>query len=133
MKVLIRWIITAIALFVATLIVPGISIEGDSAFVVVAVTAAVLGLLNAYLRPLLTFMACGLVVVTLGFALLFINAGTLWLSSWISQSWLGIEFVVDGFWPAFWGGIVVSVVSFFLSIFAYDEDERGHRSRARRA
>lgn len=121
MKLLIRWLITAIALFMATLLVPGISIEGDSAFVAVAITAAILGLLNAFLRPLLAFLACGLVVLTMGFALLVINAGTLWLSSWMSQNWFGIEFVVDGFWPAFWGGIVVSVVSFLLSIFAYDE------------
>lgn len=129
MKVIIRWLITAIALFVATLLVPGISIEGNSGFVAVAITAAILGLLNAYLRPLLAFLACGLVILTLGFGLLIINAGTLWLSSWISQNWFGIQFVVDGFWPAFWGGIVVSVVSFFLSIFAYDEYE-GRRAPA---
>lgn len=127
MKLLIRWLITAIALFVATLVVPGISMDGNSAFLAVGITAAILGLLNAYLRPLLAFLACGLVILTLGFALLFINAGTLWLSSWISQNWFGIEFVVDGFWPAFWGGIVVSVVSFFLSIFAYDEPQDEHQ------
>lgn len=131
MKVIIRWLITAIALFVATLLVPGISIEGNSGFVAVAITAAILGLLNAYLRPLLAFLACGLVILTLGFGLMVINAGTLWLSSWISQNWFGIQFVVNGFWPAFWGGIVVSVVSFLLSIFAYDEDEGGRAMAAR--
>lgn len=130
MKLLIRWLITAIALFVATLIVPGISVDGNSAFIAVGITAAVLGLLNAFLRPILAFLACGLVIVTLGFALLFLNAGMLWLASWISQSWFNIGFVVDGFWPAFWGGIVVSIVSFLLSLFAYDDDE-GKRAIAR--
>lgn len=121
MKLLLRWLITAIALVVAVLVIPGIELTGTNAFVAVAVTAAILGLLNAFLRPILAFMACGLVVVTLGFALLFINALVLWLASWIAQNWFNIGFVIDGFWPAFWGGIVISVVSFFLSMFVYDE------------
>ncbi len=121
-KLILRWIITAISLVVAVLVIPGITLEGDNAFIAVAVTAAILGLMNAFLRPILAFLACGCVVITLGFALLFINAFVLWASSWIAQNWLGIQFVVDGFWPAFWGGIVISVVSFFLSMFLYDEE-----------
>ncbi len=121
MRLILRWLITAIALIVAAFVVPGIRLEGTSAILAVTITAVILGLMNAYLRPLLAFLACGLVVVTLGFALLFINAFTLWLSSWIAQNWFGIGFVVDGFWPAFWGGIVISVVSFFLSLFVYDD------------
>lgn len=123
MKLLIRWIITAIALVVAVMVVPGISIEGNNAFLAVAAAAAVLGLVNAYLRPLLNVLACGFIVLTLGFGLLVVNALSLWLASSISQNWFGIQFVVDGFWPAFWGGIIVSVVSFFLSMFVYDEQE----------
>jgi len=122
MKLLLRWIITAISLVVAVLLIPGITLEGDNAFLAVAVTAAILGLMNAFLRPILAFLACGCVVITLGFALLFINAFVLWAASWIAQNWFGIQFVVDGFWPAFWGGIVISVVSFFLSMFVYDEE-----------
>lgn len=121
-KLLLRWIITAIALVVAVMVIPGISLEGTNAFIAVAVTAAILGLFNAFLRPILAFLACGCVVATLGFGLLFINAFVLWLASWVAQNWFGIAFVVDGFWPAFWGGIVVSVVSFFLSMFVYDEE-----------
>lgn len=121
MRLILRWLITAIALIVAAFVVPGIRVEGTSAILAVTITAVILGLMNAYLRPLLAFLACGLVVLTLGFALLFINAFTLWLSSWIAQNWFDIGFVVDGFWPAFWGGIVISVVSFFLSLFVYDD------------
>lgn len=123
MRLLIRWLITAISLVVVAMIVPGISVEG-SAWVAVAVMALILGLVNAYLRPLLKFMACGLIVLTLGLALPFINGLTLWLSSWISVNWFGVGFVVDGFWPAFWGGIIVSVVSFFLSLLAPDKEEK---------
>lgn len=47
----------------------------------------------------------------------------LWLSSWICQNWLGIDFIVDGFWPAFWGGIVVSIVSWLLYVFVPGPDE----------
>lgn len=124
MKLIIRWLINSIALIAAAFLVPGIEVDGNSAFVAVAITAIILGLLNATLRPLLAFLACGFVLLTLGFGMLFINAFVLWSASWIAQEWFGIGFVVNGFWPAFWGGIVVSVVSFLLSVFAYDEEPR---------
>ncbi|MCL4553733.1 MAG: phage holin family protein [Actinobacteria bacterium] len=118
MHLLIRWLINAIALVVAAFLVPGITVEGDSAFIAFGITAIVLGLLNATLRPLLTFLTCGFVVLTLGIGLLFINAFVLWAAAWISSDLLGIGFAIDGFWSAFLGGIVVSVVSFLLSLFA---------------
>lgn len=118
MHLLIRWLINAIALVIAAFLVPGITVEGDSAFIAFGITAIVLGLLNATLRPLLTFLTCGFVVLTLGIGLLFINAFVLWAAAWISSDLLGIGFAIDGFWSAFLGGIVVSVVSFLLSLFA---------------
>lgn len=122
MRPLMHWIVTAIAVAVAVLIVPGITIE-STAWIAVAVTALVLGLLNVFVRPILQFLSCGCVVATLGLFLLVINAGVLWLASWICQEWLGIRFIVDGFWPAFWGGIVISVVSFLLYIFVPDPEQ----------
>ncbi len=131
MHLLIRWLINAIALVVAAYVVPGITVEGENALLAFAITAVVLGLLNATLRPLLTFLACGFVLLTLGVGLLFINAFVLWAASWISQSVFSAGFVVDGFWSAFLGGIVVSVVSFLLSVFANDSDDRrAHRQRS---
>ena len=53
-----------------------------------------------------------------------INGLALWLSSWIAQNWLNIGFYVDGFWPALWGGIVVGVISFVLSMILIDDDEK---------
>lgn len=124
MRILIRWIATGIAVAAAVLVVPGIDVTSN-AYVSVIVVAAVLGLVNAFIRPILQFLSCGCIAATLGLFLLVINAGTLWLASWIAQNWLGVGFVVDGFWPAFWGGIVISLVSFGLNLFLPDEAEIG--------
>ncbi len=122
MRLVIRWLVTAISLVVAVLIVPGITIESN-AWVAVAVMALVLGLVNAIVRPILQFLSCGCIMATLGLFLFVINAATLWFSSWISQNWFNAGFVIDGFWPAFWGAIVVSIVSFFLNVFVPDAEE----------
>ena len=121
MRFLIRWLVTAISLVVAALIIPGITIESN-AWIAVGVTALILGLVNTFLRPLLQFLSCGCIMATLGLFLLVINAFTLWLTSWVAQNWLNIGFVVDGFWAAFWGALVVSVASFLLTVFVPDED-----------
>jgi putative membrane protein len=120
LKLAIRWVVVALALIVAVLIVPGIKVEGN-AWVAVAVTAAILGFVNAFVRPILAFLACGCIVATLGLFILVINAFTLWLSSWFAQNIFNVGFVVDGFWAAFWGALIISIVSFILSMFVYDE------------
>jgi len=114
MQILIRWLIIGLSLFVANWVVPGIEVAGD-AWVAYAVTAAVLGLVNAFLRPLLQLLTCGLIIATLGFFLLIINGLTLWLASVIARDWFGVGFYVDGFWAAFWGALIVSLVSMILS------------------
>jgi len=115
----IRWLITFAALEVALAVLPGIRVEGN-AWIAVAVMAAILSLVNAFIRPVLTLLSCGCIVVTLGLFLLVVNALTILLSAAIANA-VGIGFHVDGFWPAFWAGIVVSVVSFFLNLFVTDE------------
>lgn len=124
MKLLIRWIIVAIALVAAMALIPGIRVEGTNAWIAVGVMAAVLGLVNAFLRPILAFLSCGCIMATLGLFMLVINGFTLWFSSWIAQHWLNIGFYVDGIWPAFWGAIVVSVVSFVLSLVLVDDRDK---------
>jgi putative membrane protein len=121
MKLLIRWIIVALSLVVAVWLIPGLRIEDTSAWFAVAVTAAILGLVNAIIRPILAFLSCGCIIATMGLFMLVINALTLWLSSWIAVNFLGIGFYVDGFWPALFGGIVVSIVSFVLSLLLTDD------------
>ncbi len=128
-KLLLRWLVTAIALVVALILLPGISVE-ENAWLAVGVMAAVLSFLNAYLRPMLHMAACGCIVMSLGLVLPVINALTLLLASEISTGWLGVGFRVDGFWPALWGGLIVSAVSFLLNLFVYDEQaERAVRLR----
>ena len=121
MKLLIRWIIVAAALVAAVALIPGIRVEDTNAWIAVGVMAAVLGLVNAFLRPILAFLSCGLIAATLGLFMLAINGFTLWFSSWIAQNWLNVGFYVDGIWPAFWGAIVVSIVSFVLSMVLVDK------------
>lgn len=122
MAILIRWGITALALVVAAWIVPGIEVTDNPGWAAVIVTAAVLGLMNAIVRPVLILLSCGCIVLTLGIFLLFINGFTLWLSAWIAENWLDLGFHIDGYWPAFFGGILVSIVSFVLSLIIPDPD-----------
>jgi putative membrane protein len=124
MKLLIRWIVVAVSLIVAVSVIPGIRVEDTNAWIAVAVMAVVLGLVNAIIRPILAFLSCGCIVATLGLFMLVINGFTLWLSSWIARNWLNVGFYVDGFWPAFWGGIVVGVVSFVLSLILVDDRDK---------
>ena len=114
MKLLIRWLVTSIALLMAAWIVPGIRVEHDS-WTVFAAMAVILGLVNAVIRPILALLSCPLIIVTLGLFVLVINGITLLLASWIARHWFGVGFYVDGFLPAFLGALIVSVVSVALT------------------
>lgn len=131
-RLLISWVINAVALAAAAYLVPGITIMGEPPWVTVALTALVFGLVNTLIRPLLKLLTCPLIILTLGLFTLVINGLMLWLSSWIGAQFQ-IGFRVAGFWPAFWGALVVSVVSFFLSIILQpDRDSRRREQRERR-
>lgn len=123
MKLILRWLIIAISLYVAVLIVPGISVEGD-AWVVFSVMAIILGLVNAIIRPILKLLSCGFIILTLGLFVFVINAGTLWISSLIAQNWFNVGFFINNFWSAILGSIIVSVVSVILSNVLFDEEKR---------
>ena len=124
MKLLLRWLITAVALAVAVAVVPGIRVESDRAWLTVAAMAIILGFVNALVRPFLKLLSCPLILLTLGLFLLVINALTLWLASRLASGVLSVPFYVDGFWPALLGGLIISVVSFILSLFLIDDRER---------
>ena len=128
-KLVIRWLINFLALFAAAWLVPGIHVDDSGGWMVFAVMAIILGLVNAILRPLLKLLTCPLILLTLGLFTLVINGFTLWLSSWIAINWFDVGFYVDGFWAAFLGGLVVSIVSLILSAILMDEDEKGRRPR----
>ena len=129
MKLLIRWAGVALALFVAAWLVPGIVVDGNG-WVLYVIMAAILGIVNAVVRPVLKFLTCSLIVITLGLFTLVINALTLLLASWIANM-LNVGFYVNGFWPALWGSLIVSAVSVVLSVFLKDDDEDKDRDRDR--
>ena len=128
MKLLVRWVITALALFAAAWLVPGIQVESDG-WVVYAVMAVILGLVNAIVRPLLTVLTCPLILLTLGIFVLVINGFTLWLSSQIAQSWFNVGYYVDGFGAAFLGGLIVSVVSVVLSALVREDKKKDRKDK----
>ena len=117
-KFILRWIINAIALFAAVRIVPGVTLQGS--WVNIIWLALIFGLINAFLRPLLKMLTCPLIFLTLGLFTLLINTFLFWLTGLVGQA-VGIGFTVDGFWPAFLGGLVVTVVSVVMSLILKDE------------
>ena len=116
-KFLLRWIINAIAIFLAIKFVPGIHLE--SLFSIIWL-ALIFGLANAFLRPLLKLLTCPLIILTLGLFTLLINAFLFWLTGQIGQAF-GIAITFDGFWPIFLGALVISIVSIVLSLILKDE------------
>ena len=130
-RVLINWLVTSIAVAAAVIVLHAIdpswvTLEGDSAWLAVVLTAAVLGLLDAFVRPVLQFLSCGCIVATLGLFLIAINMFVLWLASEIAQ-FLHSGFSFNGFWPTLLGAIIISAVSFLLTTFLPypEEDPKG--------
>jgi putative membrane protein len=114
MLILWRLLINAAALWAATRIVPGITFDGD--WRLLLVVALVFGVLNVAVRPILILLTLPLFIITLGLFTFVLNAVMLWLTSVVSDA-LGIGFHVEGFGAAFLGALVVTVVSFMLSLF----------------
>jgi putative membrane protein len=117
-KFILRWIINAVAIFLAIRFVPGIQFAGGVLGIVWL--ALIFGLVNAFLRPLLQLLTCPLIILTLGLFTLLINTFLFWLTAQIG-SFFGIAMTIDGFWPALLGGLVVSIVSIILSMILKDE------------
>ena len=121
MTFLLRVLVNAAALWVATQIVPGVSYSGGWApFLGVAV---IFGAINATIRPLAKVLTFPLIIVSLGLFALVVNGLMLWLTSSLSSA-LGFGFRVGGFWAAFFGALVVSIVSTMLWALARDGDRR---------
>jgi putative membrane protein len=117
-KFILRWVINAIALFAAVSLVSGISLQGS--WTSILWLALIFGLINAFLRPLLKLLTCPLIFLTLGLFTLLINTFLFWLTGQVGQNF-GVGFTVAGFWPAFLGGLIVTVVSVIMSLILKDE------------
>jgi putative membrane protein len=119
-KFILRLLINAIALYLAIEILPGIELM--SGLVSIVWLALIFGIVNALFRPLLQFLTCPLIILTLGLFTLVINTFLFWLTSIVGQ-WFGIALVISEpvWWNAFLGGLVVSVVSVLMTLILKDE------------
>jgi putative membrane protein len=113
MAFVVRWIVNAAALWVATQIVPGVTYTGGS--VPFFGVALVFGVINAFIRPVAKLLTFPIIILTLGLFALVVNGLMLWLTSALSGA-LDLGFHVRGFWSAFFGALVVSIVSTLLSM-----------------
>jgi putative membrane protein len=122
-KFILRWVINAIALYLAVLLLPGIALE--SGLVSIIWLALIFGLINALFRPLLKFLTCPLIILTLGLFTLVINTFLFWLTSVIGQSF-GLALIINDpvWWNAFLGGLIVTIVSVAMTMILKDELKR---------
>jgi putative membrane protein len=120
MRFLVRLVLTALALWLAAVIVDGIHLYGDSVlerFLSLVLVALVFTLVNTFVKPLIMAIGCALYVLTLGLFGLVVNALMFWLTGWVSEK-LSLGFLVDGFWPAFWGAIIVSLAMWVMDLLS---------------
>jgi putative membrane protein len=131
MRFLIRVLASAAALAVATAVVPGIELTTGSVtskVLTLIAVALIFGVINAFLKPIVKIVGCAFYILTLGLIALVVNALLLWLTSWLADK-LNLPWHITGFWPAFWGAIIVSVVGWLLSILVRDRDGRPDEAR----
>lgn len=122
MSLVIRVVVNAIALWVATVIVSGVEIESASTqeqVITLLVVAAIFALVNVVVRPIVQLLSLPLYVLTLGLFTFVVNALMLWLTSWIAGLF-DVPFSVDGFWAAVLGALVISFVSWLLNLLLPD-------------
>jgi putative membrane protein len=125
-RFLLRLVIGAVALWITTLVVPGIELTGRSVLhdaLTVLVVAFIFGVVNAILKPVIHVVGCAFYVLTLGLFALVVNALLFLLTDWIAGVF-DLPFEIDGFWPAFWGAIVMAVVGWVIGVIVPDRSDR---------
>jgi putative membrane protein len=121
MSFLLRVGLTGLALWVVTLIVPGIDFVGGSSTIqkvgIVAVVALIFGLVNAVIKPIVQVLSIPLYILTLGLFHIVINALMLWITAWITEHTTHWGLQIDHFWwTAIWAAILLSLVGWALSL-----------------
>ncbi len=116
---LLRWVFLAIAIALTAWLMPGVQIYGNF-WVSLFIVAAILGLINAFIRPIIMFFTCPLIVLTLGLFTLVINALMLSLTAWLLPNLI----TVDGFWTTFFASLIISIVSGLLNLFIHEPNEK---------
>jgi putative membrane protein len=130
MKHLLHVLVTAAALAVATWLVPGIELQTASSgkrIGTLLVVALIVGIVDAVIKPIVKTIGCLFYILTLGLIGLVVNGLLLWLASWVAGQ-LKLPFHITGFWPAFWGAIIIGVVGWILSMIIPDGDGRKGRN-----
>lgn len=107
MSLLIRWLINALTLLGIAYYLPGVVVSG---FYAALITALILGLVNAVIKPIIVFLTLPLNILTLGLFTFIINALLFWFVSTFVKG-----FDVAGFWPAFWGALIMTVVGWIIN------------------
>ncbi|WP_084469117.1 phage holin family protein [Nocardiopsis trehalosi] len=125
MSIIIRILVNAVAIAAAVYLIDGIDVETGSVgeqIVVYVLLGVIFGVVNAVIKPIVKTVGCAFYVLTLGLLALVVNALLLLLTGWLAGLF-GLAFTIDGFWPAFWGAIVVAIVSWVLSLLLPDGDD----------
>jgi putative membrane protein len=112
---LIRWLILAVAIGVTAWLMPGFTVGSGIAGLIIV--AAVLGLINASLRPIVMFLTCPLIILTLGLFTLVVNALMLSLAAWLLPSLVQL----DGLWTTLFASLIISIISAVLAMFVHDD------------
>jgi putative membrane protein len=105
--ILLKWLINALALYVTSYLVKGIQVSDAWALFL---AAALLGILNAVIRPILIILTLPINIITLGLFTLVINGLMLWVVSFLIKG-----FVIQGFWPAILGALMISIMSWIVN------------------
>ena len=128
-----RAALTGFALWVVTLIVPGLSFVGGETTLqrlgIIFAVGVVFGVVNAIIKPIVQILAIPLYILTLGLIHIVINALMLWITAWITENTTHWGLYIDDFWwTAIWAAIVLSIVSWLLSMVLGDTSNRSARS-----
>lgn len=125
MAFLVRWLVNAVALWVTTKVVSGIDVTGSSTgknLLTLLLVALIFGVVNAIIKPIVKLVGCVFYLLTLGLISFFVNALLFLLVDWVAGL-LELPFHIDGFWPAFWGAIVMGLVSWAIALVIPDRLE----------
>jgi putative membrane protein len=112
-------VINGFALYAAISLIPGIVMQDPSPLTYVWL-ALIFGILNALVKPILKLVTCPVILLTLGLFSLIINTLLFYLTAWVGTQF-GVGFIIEGFWAAFFGALIVSIVSTFFNIVLKDE------------
>lgn len=113
MNFLLRLAVSALATALAVWLVPGLTLTGENQVLTLVLVALIFGAVNAVVKPITQALTACVIILTMGLFLLVINALMLMLTGWLASQ-VGLGFEVDGFWPALFGSVIISVVSALL-------------------